>query len=90
MTGKQREELCIINTECCVPDVCRYPLGMSGGQIRDEDISASSQWSESTAARHGRYVSLQDKHRWREYTLTQFTLGAALAGLHVKTSKKIN
>ncbi|XP_018609606.2 discoidin domain-containing receptor 2-like isoform X1 [Scleropages formosus] len=36
------------------PGVCRYPLGMSGGQIQDEDISASSQWSESTAARYGR------------------------------------
>ncbi|XP_026161423.1 discoidin domain-containing receptor 2 isoform X3 [Mastacembelus armatus] len=36
------------------PSVCRYPLGMSGGQIQDEDISASSQWSESTAARYGR------------------------------------
>ncbi|KAL3047538.1 discoidin domain-containing receptor 2 isoform X2 [Trematomus bernacchii] len=36
------------------PGVCRYPLGMSGGKIQDEDISASSQWSESTAARHGR------------------------------------
>ncbi|XP_051990267.1 discoidin domain-containing receptor 2 isoform X2 [Xyrauchen texanus] len=34
--------------------VCRYPLGMTGGQILDEDISASSQWSESTAARYGR------------------------------------
>lgn len=36
------------------PGVCRYPLGMSGGQIQDEDISASSQWSESTASRYGR------------------------------------
>lgn len=36
--------------------VCRYPLGMTGGQIQDEDISASSQWSESTAARYGRYI----------------------------------
>ncbi|XP_018608660.2 discoidin domain-containing receptor 2-like [Scleropages formosus] len=36
------------------PGVCRYPLGMSGGQIEDKDISASSQWSESTAARYGR------------------------------------
>ncbi|XP_057190727.1 discoidin domain-containing receptor 2 isoform X1 [Triplophysa rosa] len=36
------------------PAVCRYPLGMTGGQIQDEDISASSQWSESTAARYGR------------------------------------
>uniref|UniRef100_A0A3Q3KQ94 Discoidin domain-containing receptor 2 n=1 Tax=Monopterus albus TaxID=43700 RepID=A0A3Q3KQ94_MONAL len=39
-----------LNSNC----VCRYPLGMSGGQIQDEDISASSQWSESTAARYGR------------------------------------
>ncbi|KAL0966799.1 hypothetical protein UPYG_G00300280 [Umbra pygmaea] len=36
------------------PGVCRYPLGMTGGQIPDDDISASSQWSESTAARYGR------------------------------------
>uniref|UniRef100_A0A8C9SWW3 Discoidin domain-containing receptor 2 n=1 Tax=Scleropages formosus TaxID=113540 RepID=A0A8C9SWW3_SCLFO len=46
----------IHNQQGC-PDfagVCRYPLGMSGGQIEDKDISASSQWSESTAARYGR------------------------------------
>uniref|UniRef100_A0A8C8HUK5 Discoidin domain-containing receptor 2 n=1 Tax=Oncorhynchus tshawytscha TaxID=74940 RepID=A0A8C8HUK5_ONCTS len=41
-------------TLSCVVGVCRYPLGMSGGQIQDEDITASSQWSESTAARYGR------------------------------------
>ncbi len=35
--------------------VCRSPLGMSRGQILDEDISASSQWSDSTAAKYGRY-----------------------------------
>uniref|UniRef100_A0A8D3BUA1 receptor protein-tyrosine kinase n=1 Tax=Scophthalmus maximus TaxID=52904 RepID=A0A8D3BUA1_SCOMX len=35
-------------------EMCRYPLGMTGGQIQDEDISASSRWSESTAARFGR------------------------------------
>uniref|UniRef100_A0A673IHP2 Discoidin domain-containing receptor 2 n=1 Tax=Sinocyclocheilus rhinocerous TaxID=307959 RepID=A0A673IHP2_9TELE len=34
--------------------VCRSPLGMSRGQIIDEDISASSQWSDSTAAKYGR------------------------------------
>ncbi|XP_077580394.1 discoidin domain-containing receptor 2 [Stigmatopora nigra] len=34
--------------------MCRYPLGMAGGQIQDEDISASSQWSDSTAAKFGR------------------------------------
>uniref|UniRef100_A0A3Q2DYU9 Discoidin domain receptor tyrosine kinase 2b n=1 Tax=Cyprinodon variegatus TaxID=28743 RepID=A0A3Q2DYU9_CYPVA len=37
--------------------MCRYPLGMTGGQIQDEHISASSQWSESTAARFGRLDS---------------------------------
>lgn len=37
------------------PASCRYPLGMSGGHIPDEDITASSQWSESTAARYGRW-----------------------------------
>ncbi|XP_044157345.1 discoidin domain-containing receptor 2 [Bufo gargarizans] len=36
------------------PAVCRYPLGMTGRQIPDEDITASSQWSESTAAKYGR------------------------------------
>ena len=51
----------MIQIYCGVTGVCRYPLGMSGGQIQDEDISASSQWSESTAARYGRYVSQADK-----------------------------
>lgn len=37
------------------PAICRYPLGMSGGHIPDEDITASSQWSESTAAKYGRW-----------------------------------
>ncbi|XP_041863209.1 discoidin domain-containing receptor 2 isoform X2 [Melanotaenia boesemani] len=46
------------------PDVCRYPLGMSGGQIQDEDISASSQWSESTAARYGRLNSEEGDGAW--------------------------
>uniref|UniRef100_A0AAY4CC55 Discoidin domain-containing receptor 2 n=1 Tax=Denticeps clupeoides TaxID=299321 RepID=A0AAY4CC55_9TELE len=41
-------------TDICVVGVCRFPLGMSGGQIQDEDISASSQWSDSTAAKYGR------------------------------------
>uniref|UniRef100_A0A673AJD3 receptor protein-tyrosine kinase n=1 Tax=Sphaeramia orbicularis TaxID=375764 RepID=A0A673AJD3_9TELE len=40
--------------------MCRYPLGMTGGQIQDEDISASSQWSESTAARFGRHFDNGD------------------------------
>ncbi|KAM9762290.1 discoidin domain-containing receptor 2 isoform 1-T1 [Menidia menidia] len=46
------------------PDVCRYPLGMSGGQIQDEYISASSQWSESTAARYGRLNCEEGDGAW--------------------------
>ncbi|XP_028443114.1 discoidin domain-containing receptor 2 isoform X2 [Perca flavescens] len=46
------------------PGVCRYPLGMSGGQIQDEDISASSQWSESTAARYGRLNCEEGDGAW--------------------------
>lgn len=46
------------------PGVCRYPLGMSGGQIQDEDISASSQWSESTAARYGRLDCEEGDGAW--------------------------
>ncbi|NXY48622.1 DDR2 protein, partial [Ceuthmochares aereus] len=44
--------------------VCRYPLGMSGGHIPDEDISASSQWSESTAAKYGRLDSEDGDGAW--------------------------
>ncbi|XP_037530754.1 discoidin domain-containing receptor 2 [Nematolebias whitei] len=48
--------LCLLGavTSQVNPGVCRYALGMSSGQIPDEDISASSQWSESTAARYSR------------------------------------
>lgn len=44
--------------------VCRYPLGMSGGHIPDEDITASSQWSESTAARYGRWEWALPRKTW--------------------------
>ncbi|XP_047443918.1 discoidin domain-containing receptor 2 isoform X3 [Mugil cephalus] len=37
---------------------------MSGGQIHDEDISASSQWSESTAARYGRLDCEEGDGAW--------------------------
>ncbi|XP_041081721.1 epithelial discoidin domain-containing receptor 1-like isoform X2 [Polyodon spathula] len=36
------------------PALCRYALGMEDGTIRDEDIVATSSWSDSTAAKHGR------------------------------------
>uniref|UniRef100_A0A8C3NUW1 Discoidin domain-containing receptor 2 n=1 Tax=Cyanoderma ruficeps TaxID=181631 RepID=A0A8C3NUW1_9PASS len=44
--------------------VCRYPLGMSGGHIPDEDISASSHWSDSTAAKYGRLDSEGGDGAW--------------------------
>ncbi|XP_068950765.1 discoidin domain-containing receptor 2 isoform X2 [Petaurus breviceps papuanus] len=46
------------------PAVCRYPLGTSGGHIPDEDITASSQWSESTAAKYGRLDSEEGDGAW--------------------------
>uniref|UniRef100_A0A6Q2Y7Q8 receptor protein-tyrosine kinase n=1 Tax=Esox lucius TaxID=8010 RepID=A0A6Q2Y7Q8_ESOLU len=33
---------------------CRYALGMEDGTIPDSDITASSAWSDSTEAKHGR------------------------------------
>ncbi|XP_039666260.1 discoidin domain-containing receptor 2 isoform X2 [Perca fluviatilis] len=58
--------LCLLGavTSQVNPGVCRYPLGMSGGQIQDEDISASSQWSESTAARYGRLNCEEGDGAW--------------------------
>uniref|UniRef100_A0A3Q2Q4F6 receptor protein-tyrosine kinase n=1 Tax=Fundulus heteroclitus TaxID=8078 RepID=A0A3Q2Q4F6_FUNHE len=47
-----------------VTGVCRYALGMSSGRIPDEDISASSQWSESTAARYGRLDCEEGDGAW--------------------------
>ena len=34
---------------------CRFALGMQDGSIPDSRLSASSAWSDSTAAQHGRY-----------------------------------
>uniref|UniRef100_A0A8U8BNW6 Uncharacterized protein n=1 Tax=Geospiza parvula TaxID=87175 RepID=A0A8U8BNW6_GEOPR len=38
------------------PGRCRSALGMEDGTIPDFRLSASSAWSDSTAARHGRYA----------------------------------
>uniref|UniRef100_A0AAQ5Y5U9 receptor protein-tyrosine kinase n=1 Tax=Amphiprion ocellaris TaxID=80972 RepID=A0AAQ5Y5U9_AMPOC len=56
--------LCFILICLFIHCVCRYPLGMSSGQIQDEDISASSQWSESTAARYGRLDCEEGDGAW--------------------------
>ncbi|XP_038613916.1 discoidin domain-containing receptor 2 [Tachyglossus aculeatus] len=72
------------------PAVCRYPLGMSGGHIPDEDITASSQWSESTAAKYGRLDSEEGDGAWCPETpiepddLKEF-LQIDLRGLHFIT-----
>lgn len=42
---------------CIHPAKCRYALGMQDRTIPDGDISASSSWSDSTAARHSRYLA---------------------------------
>lgn len=41
---------------CVCPAKCRYALGMQDRTIPDSDISVSSSWSDSTAARHSRYL----------------------------------
>lgn len=41
--------------------ICRYPLGMHEGTIRDEDITASSQWYDSTGPQYARWV-----HLWQQ------------------------
>ncbi|XP_068929296.1 epithelial discoidin domain-containing receptor 1 isoform X1 [Petaurus breviceps papuanus] len=43
---------------------CRYALGMQDRTIPDSDISASSSWSDSTAARHSRLESSDGDGAW--------------------------
>ncbi|GCC18779.1 hypothetical protein chiPu_0020889 [Chiloscyllium punctatum] len=43
------------------PGLCRYALGMQDGTIADEDITASSEWYGSTAARFGRFLKAFDE-----------------------------
>uniref|UniRef100_UPI00398E7098 discoidin domain-containing receptor 2 isoform X2 n=1 Tax=Pristiophorus japonicus TaxID=55135 RepID=UPI00398E7098 len=46
------------------PGQCRYPLGMQDGKIPDEDITASSEWYGSTAARFGRLGKERGDGAW--------------------------
>ncbi|XP_020829924.1 epithelial discoidin domain-containing receptor 1 isoform X4 [Phascolarctos cinereus] len=46
------------------PAKCRYALGMQDRTIPDSDISASSSWSDSTAARHSRLESSDGDGAW--------------------------
>uniref|UniRef100_A0A8C7X4Q7 receptor protein-tyrosine kinase n=1 Tax=Oryzias sinensis TaxID=183150 RepID=A0A8C7X4Q7_9TELE len=43
---------------------CRYALGMEAGTIPDSDISASSAWSDSTEAKHGRLSTGEGDGAW--------------------------
>lgn len=43
---------------------CRYALGMEDGVIPDSDITASSAWSDSTEAKHGRLSNGEGDGAW--------------------------
>ncbi|XP_028984759.2 epithelial discoidin domain-containing receptor 1 isoform X2 [Betta splendens] len=46
------------------PAQCRYALGMEDGTIPDSDITASSAWSDSTEAKHGRLSNGEGDGAW--------------------------
>ncbi|KAE8585458.1 hypothetical protein XENTR_v10021317 [Xenopus tropicalis] len=46
------------------PSSCRYALGMQDRTIPDEDITASSAWSDSTEAKHSRLESNDGDGAW--------------------------
>ncbi|XP_071032045.1 epithelial discoidin domain-containing receptor 1-like isoform X1 [Oncorhynchus clarkii lewisi] len=46
------------------PAQCRYALGMEDGTIPDSDITASSAWSDSTEAKHGRLSTGEGDGAW--------------------------
>ncbi|XP_062446717.1 discoidin domain-containing receptor 2-like isoform X1 [Rhea pennata] len=46
------------------PAICRYPLGMHEGTIRDEDITASSQWYDSTGPQYARLQREEGDGAW--------------------------
>uniref|UniRef100_A0A672GC73 receptor protein-tyrosine kinase n=1 Tax=Salarias fasciatus TaxID=181472 RepID=A0A672GC73_SALFA len=43
---------------------CRYALGMEDGRIRDEDITASSQWYETTGPQYARLNREEGEGAW--------------------------
>ncbi|XP_053329009.1 epithelial discoidin domain-containing receptor 1 isoform X2 [Spea bombifrons] len=63
--------LCVLLTVCFAepdahfdPSSCRYALGMQDRTIPDEDIIASSAWSDSTEAKHSRLESHDGDGAW--------------------------
>uniref|UniRef100_A0A8C0YPS3 receptor protein-tyrosine kinase n=2 Tax=Cyprinus carpio TaxID=7962 RepID=A0A8C0YPS3_CYPCA len=51
-------------TSCLLASKCRYALGMEDGTIPDSDITASSAWSDSTEAKHGRLSTGEGDGAW--------------------------
>ncbi|KAM4641093.1 epithelial discoidin domain-containing receptor 1 isoform 2-T2 [Discoglossus pictus] len=63
--------LCLLLSVCYAepdahfdPSSCRYALGMQDRTIPDEDITASSAWSDSTEAKHSRLDSHDGDGAW--------------------------
>ncbi|CAB1419859.1 unnamed protein product [Pleuronectes platessa] len=46
------------------PTHCRYALGMEDGRIKDDDITASSQWYETTGPRYARLNREEGEGAW--------------------------
>ncbi|XP_034152435.1 discoidin domain-containing receptor 2 isoform X2 [Esox lucius] len=46
------------------PAHCRYPLGMEDGRIKDHDITASSQWYETTGPQYARLNREEGDGAW--------------------------
>ncbi|XP_076127216.1 discoidin domain-containing receptor 2 [Alosa pseudoharengus] len=46
------------------PAHCRYPLGMEDGRIKDDDITASSQWYDTTGPRYARLNREEGDGAW--------------------------
>ncbi|XP_074786587.1 epithelial discoidin domain-containing receptor 1 isoform X2 [Athene noctua] len=68
---------------------CRFALGMEDGSIPDSRLSASSAWSDSTAARHGRLGRSDGDGAWCPagpvFPEEEEFLEVDLGGLHVVT-----
>ncbi|XP_053551648.1 discoidin domain-containing receptor 2-like [Bombina bombina] len=56
VTGRLKSEI--------IPAMCRYALGMHDRTIRDEDITASSQWYESTGPQYARLHREEGDGAW--------------------------
>uniref|UniRef100_A0A672HI73 receptor protein-tyrosine kinase n=1 Tax=Salarias fasciatus TaxID=181472 RepID=A0A672HI73_SALFA len=58
----KKKSICVLFLVCSLS--CRYALGMEDGTIPDSDITASSAWSDSTEAKHGRLSTGEGDGAW--------------------------